>query len=114
MDRYVLLLTFGFFYLISGCTIEVLIKSNTAKTVYAQFTSPDGQKSPLWLFKNPTQNYRSEIKMDNCSKSPMIVDTYEYDQVTGEKGKLIHSSRAFVNGNGFVDYIVSSSLSHIG
>uniref|UniRef100_A0AC34R488 Uncharacterized protein n=1 Tax=Panagrolaimus sp. JU765 TaxID=591449 RepID=A0AC34R488_9BILA len=102
----VVLSLFTFLEVSLACTIEVLIKSSTHKAVYAQFTSPDGQKSPLWLFKTPTQNHRFEIKMDNCSKSPMIVDTFEFDKATGQKGKLIHSTRSFVNGNGFVDYTI--------
>ena len=110
MNVYVLFLTFILFNLVSGCTIEVLVKSNTAKSVFAQFTSPDGQKSPLWLFKKPTQNHRFQIKMDDCSKSPMVLETFEYNPVNGEKGKLIYSSKAFVNGNGYVDYIVSLCL----
>ncbi|KAE9553098.1 hypothetical protein FO519_003687 [Halicephalobus sp. NKZ332] len=35
----------------------------------------------------------------------MVMDTYEFNSVNGEHGKLIHSSKAFVNGNGFVDYV---------
>ena len=59
-----------------------------------------------WLFRNLHQNERFQIKMNDCSKSPMIVETYKVEG-KNKRGALIHSTKAFVNGNGYIDYAVS-------
>uniref|UniRef100_A0A7E4VE50 ZP domain-containing protein n=1 Tax=Panagrellus redivivus TaxID=6233 RepID=A0A7E4VE50_PANRE len=89
-----------------SCTIEIMVKSDSRKPVYAQYTAPDGQKSPLWLFKKINQNQRFNIVLETCAKAPMIVDLFEV-KPDGEPGAKIDSTSAIVNGNGFVDYVIT-------
>uniref|UniRef100_A0A914ZA67 Uncharacterized protein n=1 Tax=Panagrolaimus superbus TaxID=310955 RepID=A0A914ZA67_9BILA len=43
--------------------------------------------------------------MNDCSQSPMIVETYKVEG-KNKKGPLVHSTKAFVNGNGYIDYSI--------
>ncbi|CCG28053.1 TransThyretin-Related family domain [Caenorhabditis elegans] len=101
-------LFFAIPFSITACDITATMTSQTYHLVYAQFTFHNETRSPVYQFNQDGEMKTVHITGTFCNMKPTRLDAYKTYPKLGDKP--CGSSQAFIEGFGYVNYVVRSKL----